>query len=179
MLEVLLVLISAVLYPALHLLNGWVFGFAEVAPHVGLIYLPAFLRMLNVLVLGKFRGTVATALGGFALLALEDSANWIDVANIACSAAGPLIAVWLFHLYFQRGVNLLNLRDLAVVTLGYCVSNSLVHHLMWSLVSPAELISRTQLFWMMLGDLNGTLIGAYLLKWSAPRLGLVDQGYRG
>lgn len=175
MFEVMLIMISALSYPALHLFNGWVFSFAEVTPHVGLVYLPAFLRMLNVLVLGELRGTLATALGGLTLLGVEGVAiSASDVANVACSAAGPLIAVSLFHVYFRRSVNLMSLQDLAIVTLAYCLSNSLVHHVVWSWVDTSQLISSNQLFWMMLGDFNGALLGAYLLKWSAPRLGLVD-----
>ncbi len=174
--EVVLIAISALAYPALHLVSGWAFSFAEITPHVGLVYLPAFLRMLNVLVLGKLGGTLATALGGLALLAVQGtSASFNELASVACSAAGPLIAVSLFHFYFRRPVSLLALQDLAIVTLAYCMSNSLVHHLMWSWVDPSQLVSSTQLFWMMVGDFNGALIGAYLLKWSAPRLGLVDR----
>lgn len=170
MLELMLILASAAVYPALHLISGWLFSFAEITPHIALVYLPAFLRMLNILLLGKFRGTVATALGGLALMSVSGASGLNACINVACSAAGPLMALVLFEQYFRRNVNLLSLRDLSLVTLAYCMSNALVHHLMWSLLDPDQLVSRSQMLWMMLGDFNGTLIGAYLLKWTALRL---------
>lgn len=175
MLDLVLVMASAALYPVLHLGNTWAFRFAEVTPHICLIYLPAFLRMLNVLVLGKLRGTAATALGGLLLMGWFGDSSTIGYLNVACSAAGPLVAVFMFRLYFGRGVDLRSLRDLLIVTFGYCVSNALIHHAVWSVFAPSHLVSSSQMFWMMLGDFNGTLIGAYLLKWSTPRLGLADR----
>ena len=64
MFEIFLTLLSALSYPLIHVANGWIFSSLEITPNVGLIYLPAFIRMLNVLVLGKVKGTLATALGG-------------------------------------------------------------------------------------------------------------------
>ena len=63
----LLIIALAELFPVVHIANGWLFKFAEITPHISLIYLPAFLRLANVLVLGPRNGTLATLLGGVLL----------------------------------------------------------------------------------------------------------------
>ena len=50
--HIVLILALAVLYPATHILNGWLFEFATITESVSLIYLPAFLRLFHLLVLG-------------------------------------------------------------------------------------------------------------------------------
>jgi len=166
-----LILALGVLFPLLHKANGWLFAFAEISPNIGLIYLPAFLRLLNVLVLGKFKGTLAGLLGGFILLQFNDlDPVPLSVVNMLCSSAGPVLAVLLFEHWRGRSVNLLSLKDLGLVTLIYCLTNATLHHFAWALIAPGHLREPQQVLWMMIGDLLGTLIGAYLLKWAAARL---------
>jgi hypothetical protein len=47
-----------------------------------------------------------------------------------------------------------------------------MHHLVWTWFDPAQLITPQQVWWMMLGDFNGALIGAYALKWTATRFNI-------
>lgn len=169
--DIALIIGLAIVFPLLHEANSWLFAFAEISPNIGLIYLPAFLRLLNVLILGKFKGTLAGLLGGMILILVNDEAlTTLNLANVVCSSAGPLIAVLLFEHWHKRSVNLLSLKDLGQVTLIYCLANALVHHLAWALISPSHLRSPEQVLWMVIGDLLGTLAGAYLLKWTAGRL---------
>jgi len=179
MLEIFLLLLSAFVYPFLHIANGWIFTSLEITPHVGLIYLPAFIRMLNVLVLGKVRGTLATALGGILLMQMFNDQSLVSLLNVFCSSSGPLLAVLVFRIYTGREVSLLSLKDLGVVTLGYCLANAMVHHLVWTLFDPAQLVAPQQVLWMMLGDFNGALIGAYALKWTAMRFNIGGPTQRG
>jgi hypothetical protein len=88
----------------------------------------------------------------------------LELLNVACSSAGPLIALIGFKIYWNRQVNLTSLQDLAALTLIYCVSNSVIHHVAWVLMGQSETFALTDVFWMFLGDLNGTLLGAYLMK---------------
>jgi hypothetical protein len=50
--------------------------------------------------------------------------------------------------------------------------NAMTHRLVWTLFDPAQLIAPQQVWRMMLGDLNGALIGAYALKWTATRFNI-------
>ena len=177
MLELLLVPFFALLFAALHFATVKLLSFTVITSHVGLIYLPAFLRLLNVLVLGKFRGTLATALGGIFLMQSLDGLTQIGFMNVACSVSGPLLALWLFERTHGRPVSLTSIKDLGLVTVVYCVANAGVHHLVWSVFDPRELGLPGQVFWMMLGDLNGALIGAYALKWTASRFRLTQSGH--
>lgn len=167
---------SAIAYPLLHLLNGWLFSFAEITPHIGLVYLPAFIRLFNVLVIGPVKGTLATFAGGLLLmLMLGGQGSLVEILNNACSAGGPLVAVVVFQLTRGRAARIGSLPDVALVALIYCAANALLHHLMWSFFDVSQLSSPLNMFWMALGDFNGALLGAYALRWLAGRLRIGQQ----
>ena len=161
-----LVILFAAVFPIAHILNGWVFKFAEISPHIGLIYLPAFIRLSNVLVLGRLSGTLANLLGGFLLIGYFSDTTRVAVLNSVCSAAGPLAALSLFKLHAKRDIELTSLQDLAWLTLIYAISNALLHHAMWSVLDPSKLVEPVQVLWMIVGDISGALLGAYLMKWT-------------
>jgi len=162
--HIFLILALAVLFPATHILSGWLFDFATLNDHISLIYLPAFLRLFNLLILGPLFGTLSTVLGCLLLLQQFNEPIELELLNVACSSAGPLIALIGFKIYWNRQVNLTSLQDLAALTLIYCVSNSVIHHVAWVLMGQSETFALTDVFWMFLGDLNGALLGAYLMK---------------
>jgi lipid-A-disaccharide synthase-like uncharacterized protein len=162
--HIVLVLALAVLYIATHILNGWLFDFATISDNISLIYLPAFLRLFNLLVLGPAFGTVATILGGLLLLSHFDDPLEVGLLNIACSSAGPLIALLCFRIYMKRQPEISSLQDLTGLTLLYCISNSVIHHVTWVLIKESQAFEVAEVFWMFLGDLNGALLGAYLMK---------------
>jgi hypothetical protein len=162
--HIVLILALAVLYPATHILNGWLFGFATITESVSLIFLPAFLRLFHLLVLGPVYGTITTILGGLLLMTQFNQPLGVALLDIACSSAGPLIALFSFSIYMKRQPEITSLRDLGGLTLLYCVSNSVIHHVTWVLIEKSEAFELTEVFWMFLGDLNGALLGAYLMK---------------
>ena len=168
--NLLLVILLAVLYAAAHILNIWLFDFAIIHAHVSLIYLPAFLRLFNLLVLGPIYGTAATFAGGLILMTWFDEPLTLALLNIASSCAGPLVAMMSFRFYFGHRIQLTSLKDLGLVTLVYAILNSLIHHSMWLLFDDGKLIDTSASFWMFVGDLNGALLGAYLLKASLDYL---------
>ena len=161
-----LVVALAVIYPLVHIFNGIAFKFAEVTPHIGLIYLPAFLRLFNVLILKPRDGTLATVLGGVLLMHHFNDSTVVGLLNVVCSAGGPLVALYLFKWHYKREFELTSLRDLTVLALIYAPANALLHHLMWSQLDPRQLAAPAQVLWMTLGDIFGALIGAYMLKMS-------------
>jgi hypothetical protein len=75
-----------------------------------------------------------------------------------------------FRFYFGRRVQLTSLKDLGLVTIVYAILNSLIHHTMWLVFDDDKLIDTSASFWMFVGDLNGALLGAYLLKASLDYL---------
>jgi hypothetical protein len=162
--HLLLIIALAVLFPATHILNGWLFDFATINYHISLIYMPAFLRLFNLLVMGPVFGTLTTFLGGLLLSTQINEPMGLQLINITCSSLGPLIALVSLRLYWERQVQLTSLQDLSTLTLLLCLSNSLVHHLVWVLIGSLEVFEVKQAFWMFLGDLNGALLCAYLMK---------------
>lgn len=162
----LLIVLFAILFPIFHLANGWVFKFAEITPQIGLVYLPAFLRLANVLILGRLNGTLATLLGGLMLMEYYGEVTGLALLNNLCSAGGPLVALTLFRLHYRRNVELTSLKDLAWLTLLYALANAALHHALWSVVTPHRLEAPAQVLWMILGDVLGTLLGAYTMKWA-------------
>lgn len=162
----LLIIALAVLFPVVHIANGWLFKFAEITPHISLIYLPAFLRLANVLVLGPRNGTLATLLGGVLLMRTFDDNSLSGLLNVGCSAFGPVVALVIFKTYTRRNFELTSLKDLGALTVIYAIANAVLHHLVWSVVDKSQLSEPIQVLWMVLGDIFGALIGAYVMKFS-------------
>jgi hypothetical protein len=162
----LLIIVFSVIYPLAHIANGWIFRFTEISQHINLIYLPAFLRLAHVLILGRLNGSLATLIGGLLLMWYFDEGTLASWLNSVCSAGGPLLALYLFGWHAKREVELTSLKDLTVLTLLYAFSNALLHHAMWSVVDRTQLVEPSQVMWMVLGDILGALLGAYIMKWS-------------
>ena len=59
---------------------------------------------------------------------------------------------------------LTSLSDLTALTLTYCVCNSVIHHLAWQTLGATPQFDVKEAAWMFIGDLNGALLGAYLMK---------------
>jgi len=167
--NILLIIVFALVFPLVHVLNGWLFRFAEITPHIAWIYLPAFLRLAHVLILGRVSGTLATLLGSLLLMWHFDADFPTALVNSLCSAGGPLLALSLFRWHSGRDVALTSLKDLTWLTLIYAISNAVLHHTAWSVVDPSQLKAPVQVVWMIVGDVLGTLLGAYILRWGILR----------
>ena len=174
-LNIFLIFAFAAVYPLIHMGNGFLFRELEISSHVSLVYMPAFLRLFHVLVLGPIKGSLATILGGFLLMNQIGEASHLVIMNNLCSAAGPLMALALFNLHFKRPVGLSSLKDLFVLTLLYCLANALVHHVMWSIFDTSQLKTPFQFWTMVAGDLFGCLIGVGLMKLAIDRFGLPNS----
>ena len=162
----LLIIISAFGFLGLHELNGVLFKLITFNDHISLIYLPAFLRLINVLILGPLYGSLATLLGGLLLLPFQFDLNLVEVADVFCSVSGPLLALGVFKLSFNREIKLTSSHDLLILSLIYSFANALLHHLTWCLLDPNELTVPVQFFEMIFGDFAGAVIGALIMKWA-------------
>jgi hypothetical protein len=174
--DVLLIsLLMGGLFCALHLLNGWVFQFVAFSQHISLIYLPGFLRLANVLILGLVWGTAATAFGGLLLAGFwSNESLFLSLCNLCVSATSALLAVLLMRALQGRKIALSRLMDLLQLALLYALLNALVHHLLWTYLDPSQLIAPVQLLYMVVGDINGAVIGALVLRWVARKTRLIQ-----
>jgi hypothetical protein len=158
----LLTLLAGVIYPGAHFFNNWLFKLIEFTGHVNWIYLPAFLRLANVLVLGPVYGSVATSMGVFFICYVNQDAASVAILNALASVAGPLISLRIFAIFKHRPIEISQLRDLIIVAAIYAVMNALTHHIAWAMVEPDQLLSTTQIPIMMAGDFAGACLGALL-----------------
>ena len=166
--------LAGVFFCASHLLNGWLFQAIAISDHISLIYLPAFFRLFNVLVLGLFWGTLGTAIGGVLLLAWsQDATLWISLFNMCVSAGVAAISVVLLQMLLRRRLSITRLGDLLKLSVLYALMNALMHHVLWTVVDPSQLLYPSQVFEMMLGDLFGAMLGAWLLRLLARNTGLI------
>jgi hypothetical protein len=168
-------LCAGVLFCLVHLLNGWLFGWAELSEHINLVYLPSFLRLANVLVLGLVWGSVGTAIGGVFLIWWSHDEWLMCLLNIAVSATAAALAVMCLQVLLSRRLSVTRLLDLFwLATLCALISASL-HHLLWSELDSRQLINPLQLPYMMVGDINGAVIGALALRWVSHHTRIKDS----
>ena len=156
---------AGVLYWATHLFNAWLFQWGELNQHINLVYLPSFLRLANVLVLGLVLGTAGTAFGGLLLIWWSQD-DWVMcLLNTSVSASAAAIAVVCMRILMGRRLSPTRLMDLFLLSILCAVISASLHHLLWSVLDTSQLINPMQLPYMMIGDINGALIGALVLRW--------------
>jgi hypothetical protein len=170
----LLVLAAGALYAIVHIANDWLFHFFELSDHINIIYLPSFLRVINVLVLGMLWGSLGTATGGLILFFYFQDTTLLSTLNTAASAGCAALSLWLLQILQQRPLALTKLNDLLKLALMNALLNALLHHSIWALLDPSQLVSSTQVAYMVIGDINGSIVGALLLRWLALHTRLIN-----
>ena len=164
--------LCAPLFAATHLANAWLFDHISVSNHINWIYLPAFLRVAYVLILGPVWGFTAIFVGG-SLLGASFNENLLQASlNAGASAIGPVLALVLFRLLKERSLRIAQPSDLMQMCLLYALINAVVHHFCWAYQQPEQLLSVSQLPIMVIGDLAGALLGAFLFTFLMRRSGL-------
>lgn len=170
--KTLLLALCAPLFAGAHLLNGWLFQQFELSAHISWIYLPAFLRVAYVLVLGPIWGFLTLFIGGMLLGGGLDENLLQALTNASASALGPVLALWLFMVLKERSLQISRLSDLIQMCVLYALLNALVHHVAWAYNQPTQLLSASQLPIMVIGDLAGAVLGALVFTFTMRRLGL-------
>jgi hypothetical protein len=97
------------------------------------------------------------------------------MANICVSAVVAALSMLLLQLLLRRRLSITRLTDLVQLSLLYALMNALMHHLLWSWIDPSQLMFPNQIFEMVLGDINGALMGALVLRWLAKRTRLAER----
>lgn len=171
------VICAGALYCAVHMLNAWLFKYLEFSDHISFLYLPSFLRLANVLVLGMVWGSLGTAVGGVLLLfTMSWQEPWsLSIANLFVSAGTAALAVGVMQILQKRKLALTRLSDLLKLAVLNAFLNSLIHHAVWSVLEPALLVDVNQLPYMLVGDINGAVVGALVLRWLARHTPIVAQ----
>lgn len=168
-----LAVLAGVLFCVVHLLNGWLLSAFEISNHISFLYLPSFLRLVNVLVLGMLWGTLGTAIGCLLLMPWSQDTVFLSLVNATASAGCAALAVMLMRFMQKRPLSLARFSDLLSLALLYALLNALIHHALWSMLDPSQLVNPNQLAFMMVGDINGAVIGALVLRWLARHTRLV------
>ncbi len=155
----------AVFYFLAYWLTDFITELSEVIPdRVSLIYIPAFVRVVSVLVaglaglLGIFIGTL-----GVSILYVGDPAH-LALANATASTAGIGLSYWLMLKAMGRSSLPLNLPVLVLLTVLYSTFNAMTHGLVWDLIGMGDGLSTTELALMMIGDLTGVVLMYFILR---------------
>ena len=168
-------LIGSLVYMSTHLANLWVFEFWEVTPNISWVYLPSFLRLANLLILGPIWGTFATALGGAELIFLsEQGFNGLAWLNVLASCSSAVAAYGLLRLITHRPVALTQLKELLLLAVVYTLINPSLHFILWHLVQAYTDTSLKDFVAMAVGDLAGAVLGSMLFVWVVRHTGVAQ-----
>jgi len=171
--KVLLMLVSSLVYMSAHLANLWVFEFWEVTPNISWVYLPSFLRLANLLILGPMWGTCATALGGAELIFLSNQGfNGLAWMNVLASCSSAVAAYGLLHVMTQRPVALTQIKELLMLAGVYTLINPSLHFILWHLIQAYTETSLQDFVAMAVGDLAGAALGSMLFVWVVRHTGV-------
>jgi hypothetical protein len=170
-----LMLIGSLVYMSVHLANLWVFEFWEVTPNISWVYLPSFLRLANLLILGPFWGTCATALGGAELIFLSNQIfNGLAWLNVLASCSSAVAAYGLLHLMTQRPVALTQFKELLMLAGVYTLINPSLHFILWHLIQAYTETSLQDFVAMAVGDFAGAVLGSMLFVWVVRHTGVAQ-----
>ena len=160
-----LISIAAILYSASFLINSYVMGSFSFSLGVSWVFLPAGLRLLLTLLLGK-NGALGIAIASIAIslgFYFEDPVLGIGAGII--SGLAPYIAKLLVfpNKGSSRDLSQLDSKQLLNCVFVFSVVSPLMHQAWYSLHNKDGLFFE-DLGVMIIGDLIGTLIVIYLAK---------------
>jgi hypothetical protein len=159
------VLLPMVAWVALFELNAWIFAAFAWAQGIAWIFLPAAVRVLAVLVCGRW-----AVLGLFAGALLTSDAVYVDnaaaaVLGAALTAVGPWLAIELFRLATRMPLDLRGLTPWHLLALSVlsALCNVLPHNLFFWLAG-IRADPWSGLVPMFAGDLAGIFIVLYAVR---------------
>lgn len=145
--------------------SSWLDPWASVVDsRVSLVFLPAFVRVVAVLVAG-LAGALGLFFGALFIGLAHGDSPAVAFPQATLSALAPCIAVYLLRMALRRAILSLDLVTLLLLGALTSIFSALLHGVYWSkfqadtLVWGADTISL-----MMLGDLLGVLLGFFLLS---------------
>ena len=173
--KALLMLLGSLVYTSAHLANLWLFDFWEVTPNISWVYLPSFLRLANLLILGPLWGTFATALGGAELIFLSDQGfDGLAWLNVLASCSSAVAAYGVLRLMIHRPVALTHLKELLLLAGLYTLINPSLHFILWQAIQAYTETSLRDFVAMAVGDLAGAVLGSVLFVWMVRHTGVAQ-----
>ncbi len=173
--KALLMLLGSLVYTSAHLANLWLFDFWEVTPNISWVYLPSFLRLANLLILGPLWGTFATALGGAELIFLSDQGfDGLAWLNVLASCSSAVAAYGVLRLMIHRPVALTHLKELLLLAGLYTLINPSLHFILWHGFQAYTETSLRDFLAMAVGDLAGAVLGSVLFVWVVRHTGVAQ-----
>lgn len=166
-------LIAGCLFASVHVANLWIFSNLSLTAHIAWIYVPAFLRLANVIVLGAALGAIGTFFGGLILIWIQNSDFLLALPNTFISAGAASFALWIFTITANREFDMNRLWDWLQLTIYCSLVSVTLHHVYWFWADSSQIIEPNQFAIMMFGDVTGTLLGAWMLRLLSKRLKVI------
>jgi len=159
------IFVTTVMYFVFYQFNDWLFASLELHTGAHWIYLPAGLRLLCTLLLG-IEGAIGIFIASLAV-SLANMAH-VDFTTMlvasVISAAMPYLAYrTALHLGMPPSLENLSVKILFALTVLYALLNSAAHSA-WYRLRDVSSDSLNTFFVMFIGDLIGTLIIIYTIK---------------
>lgn len=153
---------STLLYFVTYHLNAWFFSSVSIAPYLSLIYLPAAIRVLTVLVMG-LPAAIGLTLGTLLTIYTTEGAwehVWYETVPVSfISGFGPLLAVFIGQRLLKLPTDLSGLKPLHLVALSVlgAACNAIPTNAFYWATGHMDtpLVAIMQMF---VGDVLGTLI---------------------
>lgn len=160
--NLLLLAISAALWVVSYHANGWIMAFAEQIPGISLVFLPAGVRLVALMV-GGLWAAAGIALGAFICTSVEFPGMDMGQALAISVTAGfaPYAALLVACRSLGVRTNLANLTapHLPVIALSAAAGSALLHNLLFAAFSMTEWTDFGRHFAAMVtGDFIGSLL---------------------
>lgn len=169
----LLVLATLAMFAITLALNTWLFkAWFEHMPGIAWVYLPAGVRLLSTLLFAH-AGAIGMLIGGLVVNFLYFYPD--DSGKAFFGAVSGALAPYLTYLYARHAwglqASLVNLSAgrLLVLSVMYSIASPLMHHLYFAWRGQEDLANG--FLAMFTGDLLGTLIVLYAMKWALSHFG--------
>lgn len=142
-------------------LDPWV---SVVDARVSLIFLPAFFRVVAVLVAG-LAGALGLFWGAVFVGLTHGDSPAVVFPHATLSALAPCLAVYLLRMALRRAMLSIDLVTLLLLGALTSLFSALLHGVYWSTFQSDTLVwGADTISLMMLGDLLGVLLGFFLLS---------------
>jgi hypothetical protein len=155
----------ALAFIAAYELNRWIDPLVSVVDmRVSLVFLPAFVRVVAVLIAG-LAGALGVLLGALVVGVGNGDAFGTAAMHAFISAASPCLAIYLLRFALRQQALRFDALTLLLLAAFTSLFGAALHGLFWAEFEPKNLaLGIDTIVLMMLGDLVGVLLGFLALR---------------